>query len=113
LYNQQLLDKLLEIQINVISFLEKRNPNDVKQILNLRVSENFEAFLKVNEDQSETIKNIIKLQIRNQAYLKTIMGTLGQIIASMENRNKIEFLQALSRRTDDYLKQTKNVLNLD
>lgn len=111
--NQELLEKIIDIQINIVSFIEDRNPNDVRQILSLRVDENFEAFLKVNEEQSETVKNIIKLQIRNQAYLKTIIGTLGQIIASLENRNKIEFLQALSRRTDDYLRQTKNILNID
>lgn len=113
LSNQELLDNIIDIQIKIISFLEDRNIKDIRQILNLRINENYEAFLKVNEEQSETVKNIIKLQIRNQAYLKAIIGTLSQVIAYLENRNKIEFLQALSRRVDEYTRHIKNILNVD
>ena len=112
-FNHLLLKHILEIQANILSLLEKRKASELLQVLTLRADENYEAFIKVNEEQSETVKNIIKMQFRNQAFLKTIIGTLGQLIASLENRNKIEFLQALSRRIEDYMKQTKNILNLD
>ncbi|MBN1185102.1 MAG: hypothetical protein JXB49_22640 [Bacteroidales bacterium] len=112
-FNHTLLTRILDIQSEILGFLENRKSSEILQILTLRVDENYEAFIKVNEEQSETVKNIIKMQFRNQSFMKTIIGTLGQLIASLENRNKIEFLQALSRRVDDYMRQTKNMLNLD